>query len=864
MANQEHLEILVKGVEMWNEWRSKNPNTSPNLKEADLQGINLIKANLCGVNFRKANLRKANLREANLRRSNLIEANLTHANLNKVNLKGADLNAVNLRKANLIQANLNKVNLTHANLCKAYFNNTNLRLASLRFANLNSTNFSGASLNGADLSGANFDGLIIDKKTQLDEKWYIVWEIINYPRTQRNLEGVNLSGSNLNGVNLSEATLEVADLSEVNLSKANLSNSDISGADLTNADLRNASLSGVNLNEADLTGVNLSETDLSNFDLRRINCHRANFREANMKQVDLYEAELIQANMIRVNLLESNLTQANLSKANLSGANLNRVNLSKANLSGANLNGVNFSEANLSDANLNNASLIAVNLSEADLRKVNLIGANLDEANFNESKIDNRTQLDKKWRIVWEIINNSITNRNLQKANLSRANLSKVNLSGANLKEADLRGANLSEANLSNADLSEADLRGANLRKANLHNANLHRTKIVLNTSNKNHYNKITQLDEKWKRIWGIINQPVFGRNLSSFDFCKANLAGVDLTGTNLSKIQALNTNFKNANLTGTCIEDWHINSDTNFDGVICEYIYLKSEIQNDRWIYTDRRPSDPTKTFAPGDFARLIEQSRETVDLIFNAGIDWTAFLNSFQSLQVEGDYGELSIQAIEKKRDGFVVRVEVPQNADKGDIETKFKLKYETELKLLETKYRCELQAKDREIAIYKQQNADILELARLAASRPITVETKAIVDQSKSDRVITIENNEIKGAAYSEETKGPIYTQGNTIYNEASAKSSLAEAAKEIQDLLKQLEATNLTTSTTEQMLVAAEAVKQIESDPTFKQKAINAAKSGTLDFLKQTPIGVIVTAAIESWTNAEEKRSPCKDL
>ncbi|MEM9539586.1 MAG: hypothetical protein AAGA60_08745 [Cyanobacteria bacterium P01_E01_bin.42] len=126
--------------------------------------------------------------------------------------------------------------------------------------------------------------------------------------------------------------------------------------------------------------------------------------------------------------------------------------------------------------------------------------------------------------------------------------------------------------------------------------------------------------------------------------------------------------------------------------------------------------------------------------------------------------------------------------------------------------------------------------------------------MADQSKSDRVIKIENNQIQGAAYSENNKGSIYTQGNTIYNEASAKSSLVDAAKEIQDLLKQLEATNPTTSTTEQMMVATEAIKQIESDPTFKQKAINAAKGGTLEFLKQTPIGAFVAGAIEGWTNS----------
>lgn len=46
MANQEHLEILNKGVDTWNNWRDKNPQITPDFRDADLslrnlQGINL-------------------------------------------------------------------------------------------------------------------------------------------------------------------------------------------------------------------------------------------------------------------------------------------------------------------------------------------------------------------------------------------------------------------------------------------------------------------------------------------------------------------------------------------------------------------------------------------------------------------------------------------------------------------------------------------------------------------------------------------------------------------------------------------------------------------------------------------------------
>lgn len=36
MANQEHLEILKKGVPAWNEWRTRNAGIKPDLSEVDL------------------------------------------------------------------------------------------------------------------------------------------------------------------------------------------------------------------------------------------------------------------------------------------------------------------------------------------------------------------------------------------------------------------------------------------------------------------------------------------------------------------------------------------------------------------------------------------------------------------------------------------------------------------------------------------------------------------------------------------------------------------------------------------------------------------------------------------------------------
>lgn len=46
MANQEHLDILKQGVEIWNQWRKEHSEIRPDLCDADLQSTNLWQADL--------------------------------------------------------------------------------------------------------------------------------------------------------------------------------------------------------------------------------------------------------------------------------------------------------------------------------------------------------------------------------------------------------------------------------------------------------------------------------------------------------------------------------------------------------------------------------------------------------------------------------------------------------------------------------------------------------------------------------------------------------------------------------------------------------------------------------------------------
>ena len=116
MANPEHLRILNRGVLGWNNWRESERGKTiiPDLRNADLKGIDLTKANLRGVNLKKALLDdakfiKADLTEANLRESSLQYADFSYAKLIKTDFY----------RANIYKASFANVHFDEANFAKA-------------------------------------------------------------------------------------------------------------------------------------------------------------------------------------------------------------------------------------------------------------------------------------------------------------------------------------------------------------------------------------------------------------------------------------------------------------------------------------------------------------------------------------------------------------------------------------------------------------------------------------------------------------------------------------------------------------------------------------------------------------------------
>jgi uncharacterized protein YjbI with pentapeptide repeats len=193
MADKGQLEILGKGVKVWNAWRRRHPKVEPDLTgitswelereigpggrisrsklsfrehewkqkleelvHRDLSGINLSNSGLENAVLSHLRLEKANFRGsimgmACLEKSILRGANLFDAYLRGANFRAADLTDANLREANLIEADLRDAELGNADLSNTQMFGTVLGGNDFsRTKGLDSVRHSGPSLVGID------------------------------------------------------------------------------------------------------------------------------------------------------------------------------------------------------------------------------------------------------------------------------------------------------------------------------------------------------------------------------------------------------------------------------------------------------------------------------------------------------------------------------------------------------------------------------------------------------------------------------------------------------------------------------------------------------------------------------------------
>ena len=402
------------------------------------------------------------------------------------------------------------------------------------------------------------------------------------------------------------------------------------------------------------------------------------------------------------------------------------------------------------------------------------------------------------------------------------------------------------------ADLTDADFTGATLKNTDFRTATLTRTrfyeaqkldfarpgKTIL--SNPAVLNLLVTLNGRNKSYSGanlrganLVCADLKEANLKNADIIEATFQGAVLEWANLTLTQAVGTNFTKAQMTGACVEAWNIESTTILDNVDCRFVYLLEYPQpgtDDR----ERRPS--SGEFKPGEFTKLFEEVLNTVDLIFQNGIDWKAFVAAFKKVQVENEDTELVIQSIENKGDGVVVvKVAVPDNADKEKIHRDFTQDYQLALAAVEEKYKAELQAKNNEIVIYRQQSSEMKEIVKLLANKPINVQVDNKVENKNmtNDSSRKVEIGSIGGDFNASGQALNLGEISGTVTNTINELPSAPEPDKPgIKELLTQLKTaietdTDLTAKDKEKALKQVKSLAEAAQNPQEKQDLADTA-------------------------------------
>jgi uncharacterized protein YjbI with pentapeptide repeats len=263
------------------------------------------------------------------------------------------------------------------------------------------------------------------------------------------------------------------------------------------------------------------------------------------------------------------------------------------------------------------------------------------------------------------------------------------------LKSTSFYNLDLSNLDLTNAKLANVDFRARKIYRTCLKGVTgLERARV------DNRYLDLDQLKVQQLLTRGYSDETDFSHvNLQGaylkdalmqrFDLTQANLNGANLSGADLRdsillRSQVTGVDFSTANLTGICIQDWSVNSETNFSGVQCDYVYR--EFHDNR--LSDRYPSD--RNFKPSEFESLFQKLTNAVELVFQDQIDWRALSFTFEKFRIEDDGMGLELKGIEQRGDYWIVKVTHGEGVSKQLVEQQVHSTYDDLRALMESKDR------------------------------------------------------------------------------------------------------------------------------------------------------------------------------
>ncbi|WP_227788698.1 MULTISPECIES: pentapeptide repeat-containing protein [unclassified Nodularia (in: cyanobacteria)] len=290
-------------------------------------------------------------------------------------------------------------------------------------------------------------------------------------------------------------------------------------------------------------------------------------------------------------------------------------------------------------------------------------------------------------KFVW-IYKNAIFLASVGGTNFCNSNLTNVNFKGAKVKGADFRNSILTHTNFRQAKMLNYVRPG----KTYLQKASVCQLLITGQGQEKN-------LDHENLRGVNLEGANLVDASFIGADLSEANLQDADLSRAKLVQAQLKGTDFIGATLTGVYIQDWGITTETKFDGVRCEYVYMRLPTNENPDPF--RKPDNNKEVFADGEFGDFIKPIFDTLDLYHNQDVDPRAIAISFKQLAENHPEADLRIVGMEVRgEDKFLLRAKTAATADKSQLSAEYSATYNEIKGLPESQINLLLAEKDNQI--------------------------------------------------------------------------------------------------------------------------------------------------------------------
>ena len=195
-------------------------------------------------------------------------------------------------------------------------------------------------------------------------------------------------------------------------------------------------------------------------------------------------------------------------------------------------------------------------------------------------------------------------------------------------------------------------------------------------------------------------------------------------------------------------------------------------------------------------------------------------------------------------KQRDQLLVRAEASSQSNLSQLHSQYFERYDYLLTLPPQAIQALLIEKDQQVQMLAGMVGTAINRPGTHINNTYQTQGDTIVSEQGSNTPKYDLSNAQFAGGFAETVQGDQI--GGTINNQAAETPSLAEAAAEIQNLLKQLEASNPAATEADQT-----AFLNVMIPPTKRERFIGALKAGGGAAIDEIPYGSVLKALVEGW-------------